>query len=225
MLPHTSHVPHSSPSNAGHWLLCSPRRHDVCQQRPQGKPPQQLLQQCQYQLAGFRLHRPSGGWQRAVRLCQQPLFVMPSGYRASCLLLSKHRGANLCLLTASACTHVLDGVLQAIPIGNTVYLLDGLTNALEKEASEGNAAAPAEATAPARPLVLNATVAYDTYTETSKRMADMPQPRCVAAHMSETAAYNNHSVSHTGGLLSMAALGTADGLRQHLVTPACCLGL
>jgi hypothetical protein len=58
-----------------------------------------------------------------------------------------------------------------------VYLLGGLTNAIEKEASEGNATAEAEEGGPPVPLVLNATVEYDTFTQRSKKMADMPQPR------------------------------------------------
>ncbi len=69
---------------------------------------------------------------------------------------------------------------QSLPIGTTVYLLGGLTNAIEKEASEGNATAAAEEKADpeaAVPLVLNATVAYDTYTQMSKKLADMPEPR------------------------------------------------
>jgi hypothetical protein len=69
--------------------------------------------------------------------------------------------------------------LQSIPIGSNVYLLGGLTNALDKQASEGNetATAAAEEGGPPVPLVLNATVEYDTSTQRSTKLADMPQPR------------------------------------------------
>lgn len=63
---------------------------------------------------------------------------------------------------------------KSVPLGNTVYLLGGLTNALELDPATADAAPDA---APAVPLVLNATVAYDTYTETSRQLAPMPQPR------------------------------------------------
>lgn len=67
---------------------------------------------------------------------------------------------------------------QTLPIGNTVFLVGGLTNALDVQAAEGNASAAAvEGLTPPAPLVLNATVAYDTYSQTSRKMADMPQPR------------------------------------------------
>jgi hypothetical protein len=65
---------------------------------------------------------------------------------------------------------------QTLPIGNTVYLLGGLTNAVAKEASEGNTTADAAAMAP-EPLVLDAVVAYDTYSQSSTQLARMPQPR------------------------------------------------
>lgn len=84
-----------------------------------------------------------------------------------------------CACSFSANTHhtrsVAGAHLQSVPLGNTVYLLGGLTNALELEDPTTADAAPGAA--PAVPLVLNATVAYDTYTETSRQLAPMPQPR------------------------------------------------
>jgi hypothetical protein len=56
-------------------------------------------------------------------------------------------------------------------VGNTVYLVGGLTDVRQVDGAEEPAAGPGV------PLVLNATVAYDTYTETSQQLADMPQPR------------------------------------------------
>jgi hypothetical protein len=68
--------------------------------------------------------------------------------------------------------------MQAFPIGTGVYLLGGLTNALEVEAAEGNATAARDVEQdPPVPLVLNATVLYNTYTQSSSQLADMPEPR------------------------------------------------
>lgn len=68
--------------------------------------------------------------------------------------------------------------LQTMPVGTSVYLLGGLTNVLAVEASEGNATAADDfVSSPALPLVLNATVVYDTYSESSRQLAGMPQPR------------------------------------------------
>lgn len=58
-----------------------------------------------------------------------------------------------------------------------MYLLGGLTNGLDVAAAEGTATAAEASRAPPEPLVLNATVAYDTYTQLSQQLADMPEPR------------------------------------------------
>jgi hypothetical protein len=59
-----------------------------------------------------------------------------------------------------------------------VYLLGGLTNALEVAAAEGNASTARDAAAaPPLPLVLNATVLYNTFTQATSQQADMPEPR------------------------------------------------
>jgi hypothetical protein len=60
---------------------------------------------------------------------------------------------------------------QTLPVGNTVYLVGGLTDARQVDSAEEPGAGPG------LPLVLNTTVAYNTYTETSQQLADMPQPR------------------------------------------------
>eukprot|EP00882_Tetradesmus_deserticola_P014166 GHRQ01015057.1.p3 GENE.GHRQ01015057.1~~GHRQ01015057.1.p3 ORF type:complete len:164 (+),score=70.77 GHRQ01015057.1:861-1352(+) len=73
---------------------------------------------------------------------------------------------------------VAEPAAQSFPLGNSVYLLGGLTNAREVEAAEGNATAARDAASdPPLPLVLNSTVVYNTYTETSSQQADMPEPR------------------------------------------------
>lgn len=82
-------------------------------------------------------------------------------------------GCQLCLLLKLPTCALLrcPALVQTIPLGNEVYLLGGLTNAAELDEKAGPAAGPTV------PLVLNATVAYDTYTMKSTELAPMPQPR------------------------------------------------
>jgi hypothetical protein len=79
-------------------------------------------------------------------------------------------------------------LVQAFPVGSNVYLLGGLTNALEVAAAEGNASAARDAVAaPPLPLVLNATVLYNTFTQATSQQADMPQPRWAGSSMQHAA--------------------------------------
>eukprot|EP00878_Enallax_costatus_P020354 GHUV01021508.1.p1 GENE.GHUV01021508.1~~GHUV01021508.1.p1 ORF type:complete len:354 (+),score=101.60 GHUV01021508.1:280-1341(+) len=64
---------------------------------------------------------------------------------------------------------VLLFLLQTYPIGSTVYIVGGLTNA--EELPGGNMTGPPE------PDVLRANVAYNTYTQSSTARRDMPEPR------------------------------------------------
>lgn len=66
---------------------------------------------------------------------------------------------------------------QTLPVGNTVYIVGGLTDALDLAAPSPRGGAGAAAQRP-RALVLNHTTAYNTYTQIYTRVADMPQPRC-----------------------------------------------
>lgn len=59
--------------------------------------------------------------------------------------------------------------MQTFPVGNTVYIVGGLTNA--ELLPGGNETGPPE------PIVLKANVAYNTYTESSSPRRDMPEPR------------------------------------------------
>jgi hypothetical protein len=80
----------------------------------------------------------------------------------------------------------LSTLLQAFPVGSNVYLLGGLTNALEVAAAEGNASAARDAvTDPPLPLVLNATVLYNIFTQATSQQADMPQPRWAGSSMQQ----------------------------------------
>lgn len=69
---------------------------------------------------------------------------------------------------------------QTLPLGSKVYLLGGLTDASHVGATEGGETATAASRRDVpEPIVLNSTVEYDTYSETAKRKANMPQPRFV----------------------------------------------
>lgn len=97
---------------------------------------------------------------------------LPAGYQAAHLFQGTGYFARLQPMLYPRSDH------RAFPIGSGVYLLGGLTNALEVEASEGNATAARDAVRdPPVPLVLNATVLYNTFTESSSQQADMPEPR------------------------------------------------
>eukprot|EP00882_Tetradesmus_deserticola_P003031 GHRQ01003218.1.p1 GENE.GHRQ01003218.1~~GHRQ01003218.1.p1 ORF type:complete len:273 (+),score=77.65 GHRQ01003218.1:174-992(+) len=97
---------------------------------------------------------------------------LPTGYRAAHLFQGTGYFARLQPMLYPRSDH------RSFPLGNSVYLLGGLTNAREVEAAEGNATAARDAASdPPLPLVLNSTVVYNTYTETSSQQADMPEPR------------------------------------------------
>lgn len=68
--------------------------------------------------------------------------------------------------------------LQTLPIGNNIYIIGGLTNAQDLT-GRGNES---------QPVVLDTTVAYNTFTEALAQLADMPQPRCGQRAASSAAA-------------------------------------
>jgi hypothetical protein len=72
--------------------------------------------------------------------------------------------------------YILNLQQQTLPIGNTVYLIGGLSNGVAVDAAERGVNSTA-ARAAVVPRVLNRTTAYDTYAGTATPLADMPQPR------------------------------------------------
>jgi hypothetical protein len=67
--------------------------------------------------------------------------------------------------------------MQSLPLGDTIYLVGGLTNARPAPSLAAAAAAAAPGGQLPVPLVLNRSTAYNTYTQSYAAMADMPEPR------------------------------------------------
>eukprot|EP00878_Enallax_costatus_P018569 GHUV01019555.1.p1 GENE.GHUV01019555.1~~GHUV01019555.1.p1 ORF type:complete len:316 (+),score=27.42 GHUV01019555.1:88-1035(+) len=99
---------------------------------------------------------------QGVLLTTNPASV-PDGYKAVNMFLGTGYFARLQPMLYPRSDH------KTYPIGSTVYIVGGLTNA--EELPGGNMTGPPE------PDVLRANVAYNTYTQSSTARRDMPEPR------------------------------------------------